>query len=437
MKVTFVSPRSSYFYDRTPYLPLGIAYLIANITDFLCDIECIDGQILSEEDYEQAVESINSDVLCISATLLQMKEAIRIAILTKKRLPSIKIIVGGYGPHSLSPEELFRQNIFDIFVHREGEITLRDVLTCLEKDGDITKISNVTFLQAGKIKQTGVKVILPDLDSLPFPARDFFNIKAYLDKWRENTGLTSLHLIASRGCPFNCVFCDKSITGRNVRFRTPRLVVDEVEQLVLNYSPDDLFFFDDLFTLNKEWVLAVCREISRRRLKNKWSAQGKVGIVDLEMLSAMKEAGCTELLFGVESGSNKILSFLKKGFTREEVIKTFIACREVGLRAGAYLIIGVPGERKEDIDLTIDLVRKIRPSLLNFSFLTPFPNTKLYHETSQWIEQKDWTQWDDFTKTVYNYPFEVDPTVSRKRIISVYKQLIEEGLDYSTYQLIE
>jgi anaerobic magnesium-protoporphyrin IX monomethyl ester cyclase len=161
-----------------------------------------------------------------------------------------------------------------------------------------------------------------------------------------------------------------------------------------------------------------------------------VGLVNLEVLSVLKDAGCTELFFGVESGSNRILSFFKKGFTREQVIKTFAACHEVGLRAGAYLIVDVPGETKEDIDLTIDLVQKIKPSLVNFSFLTPFPNTQLHQDTAQWIGQKDWTQWDDFTKTVYNYPFEVDPQVSHQRILQAYQRLIEEGMDYSPYQLL-
>ena len=97
----------------------------------------------------------------------------------------------------------------------------------------------------------------------------------------------------------------------------------------------------------------------------------------------------------------------------------------------------MPGEKKEDIDLTIDLVERIRPSLLNFSFLTPFPNTVLYQKTVRWIGEKDWSKWDDFTRTVYNYPFEVDPCLSRQRIVDAYKRLIERGLDYSTYQLLE
>lgn len=437
MKVTFVYPKIFYYYDRTPYLPLGIGYLAASIQDLVDDINCIDGQILSSESYEKAITGINSEVVCISATLRQMKEAGRIANLVKASSPLCKIIVGGYGPHSLTLPELFTMGKFDIFVRGEGELTLKQLITCFKRDGNLEEIPNIVFVDGGKLIQTKSSVLLPELDLLPFPDRELFNVPLYLKIWQENTNMTSLHMITSRGCPFGCIFCDKSVIGRTYRYRNPKLVVDEMQQLWEQYHPDDIFLFDDLFTLQQEKVMMICQEIKQRTLPLKWSAQGKVGIVDLEMLSAMKEAGCTELLFGVESGSNRILSFLKKGFTREEVIRTFIACHEVGLRAGAYLIVGVPGERKEDINLTIDLVRKIRPSLLNFSFLTPFPNTELYRETSQWIAQKDWIQWDDFTKTVYNYPFEVDPTVSRKRIMDVYKQLIEEGLEYSTYQLIE
>jgi len=168
-----------------------------------------------------------------------------------------------------------------------------------------------------------------------------------------------------------------------------------------------------------------------------WSAQGRIGLVDLELLSVMKESGCTELLFGVESGSNRILSFLEKGFTRDEVIKTFTACHQVGLSAGAYIIIGAPGEKKEDIDLTIDLIKQIKPNTLNFSFLTPFPNTKLYRLTSHLIAEKRWTEWDDFTKTIYQCQFEISPEHSRQMILESYCQLIKEGLVCSPYQLLE
>lgn len=437
MKVTFVYPKTPYYYERTPYLPLGIAYLAASIRDSVDEIDYVDGQILSRESYKQVISTICSDVVCISATLLQMKEACRIANVVKTRLSSSKVVIGGYGPHSLTLEELFRMGKFDVFVRGEGELILRQVLDCFKQGGNLKEIPNIVFVHKGKAIQTKSSYTLPEINSLPLPARELFDVPLYLKIWRQNTNMASLHMITSRGCPFGCIFCDKSVAGRTYRSLKPKLVVDEMQQLWQQYQPDDLFLFDDLFTLRRERVLLICQEIKQRRLSLKWSAQGRVGLVDLEVLSAMKEAGCTELLFGVESGSNRILSFLKKGFTREEVIKTFTTCHEVELRAGAYLIVGVPGERKEDIDLTIDLVERVRPSLLNFSFLTPFPNTRLYQETSRWIGQNDWTEWDDITKTVYNYHFEVDPIVSRKRILDTYKRLIKEGLDYSTYQLLE
>jgi anaerobic magnesium-protoporphyrin IX monomethyl ester cyclase len=436
MKVTFVYPRASYFYDRTPYLPLGIAYLAANIQDVVDGIECVDGNILSGESYEQAIATINSDLICISATLLQMKEAARIANEIKARHPSSQVVIGGYGPHSLPLSDLFQMGKFDIFVKGEGELTLREVVDCLKRDGDLGAVSNLVFAHNNEVISTKPNPELLRLDSLPLPDRTFFDVPSYQRIWKQSTGMTSLHMITSRGCPFDCTFCDKTLTGRKYRSRAPKLIVDEMEQLWQRYQPDDIFLFDDLFTLRREQVLRVCREIKQRGLSLKWSAQGRVGLVNLEVLSALKDAGCAELFFGVESGSNRILSFFKKGFTREQVIKTFAACQEVGLRAGAYLIVGVPGETKEDIDLTIDLMQKIKPSLVNFSFLTPFPNTQLHQDTAQWIGQRDWTQWDDFTKTVYNYPFEVDPRVSRQRILQAYKRLIEEGMDYSPYQLL-
>jgi len=437
MKITFVYPRIPYFYDQTPYPPLGIGYLSASIKDSVNTIDCIDGQILNKDGYEQAVSKINSDVVCISATLPQMKEARRVADEVKTNQPSTQVVIGGYGPNSLLPQDVFQMGKFDIFVKGEGEITLRRVINCLRRGEDLKNIPGIVFIRDGKIITTGINLDLPDLDSLPLPNRELFDTPLYLETWKRNVGISSLHMFASRGCPFSCTFCDKMVTGKIYRSRTPESVVDEMQQLWQRYQPDDIFLFDDLFTLKRERVLQICQEIKRRFLSFKWSAQGKVGLVDTEILAALKDAGCTELYFGVESGSNKILSFFKKGFTREQVIKTFAVCHEVGLRAGAYLIVGVPGETKEDIDLTIDLVKTIKPSLLNLSFLTPFPNTQLYKDTAQWIGKKDWSEWDFLTKKIYEYPFEIDPSVSRQRIFDAYKHLIEEGMEYSTYQLLK
>jgi len=436
MKITFVYPRIPYFYDQTPYPSLGIGYLSASIKDSVNTIDCIDGQILNKDGYEQAVSKINSDVVCISATLPQMKESYRIANEVKTNQPSTQVIIGGYGPNSLPTQEVFQTGKFDIFVRGEGEITLRQIINCLNQGKDLKDISGIVFIRDGNIISTGINPNLPELDSLPLPNRELFDIPLYLETWKRNVGITSLHMLASRGCPFSCTFCDKTVTGKICRSHAPESVVDEMQQLWQRYRPDDIFLFDDLFTLRSERVLRVCQEIKRRSLAFRWSAQGKVGLADAEVLSALKDAGCTELYFGVESGSNKILSFFRKGFTREQVMKTFALCHEVGLKAGVYLIVGVPGETKEDIDLTIDLVKTIKPSLLNISFLTPFPNTQLYVDTAQWIGKKDWSEWDFLTKKIYDYPFEIDPSVSRQQIFDAYKHLIEEGMEYSTYQLL-
>lgn len=436
MRVTFVSPRSSYFYDRTPYIPLGISYLAASIRDIADEIDCIDGQMLSGDDYEQAIAKTASDIVCISATLLQMKEACSIAAKIKNTHPLSQVIIGGYGPHSIPYQDLFYVGQFDIFVRGEGELVLRRVLQQLKAGNDLREVSGIVFFENNEVVSTGPNLELPQLDVLPLPERELFNTRLYMETWQKSVGMTSLHIFASRGCPFSCIFCDKSITGRKYRGREPKLVVDEMQYVWQKYRPDDLFLFDDLFTLQKSQVLQVCKEIKQRGLNMQWSAQGRVGLVDMETLSALKVAGCTELFFGVESGSDSILSFLQKGFTREQVMKTFAACHEVGLRAGAYFIIGVPGETQEDIDLTIDLMRIIKPSLINLSFLTPFPNTKLHAKTAQWIGQRDWTKWDDFTETVYDFPFEANPQVSRRRILDAHKKLIEEGMDYSPYQLL-
>jgi len=438
-KITFINPRDfCKFINNTPYPPLGLGYLAAVLIRKGYKVNLIDGQILSKEEYEKRILEDENEVLGISATIKQMKEAKRVASIVKSRNPNVTIIIGGAGPNSLPPKSILKSGVIDIIVRGEAEETLPLLIDALNSHSPLEKVPNIIYLDNGRIIKTKTTPPPLNLDSIPFPDREILLQQRYLSRWKKRTGITSLPIMSSRGCPFSCIFCDKTISGRLVRFRSPKNVVDEMEFLAKKYHPlDDIFFYDDLFTVNRKRVLAICGEIFKRGLKASWSAQGRVDTIDLEMLKTMRKAGCDEIYFGIESGSDRILKYLMKRFTRKQIINAFNLCHKAGIRPGAYIIVGVPGETKDDIEATKSLIKKIRPYLINFSYLTPFPNTILYKKTKHLLKTKDFTQWDEMTKSPYKPEcFDIDPKEAHDQIYEVFKELISKGMEYSNLQFI-
>lgn len=438
-EITFVNPRDfCKFIPNTPYPPLGVGYLSSVLEEKDFRANLIDGQILSPDEYEKRLTENEAEVLGISATIKQMQEAKKVASVVKSRNPETIVIIGGAGPNSLPPESVLRAGVIDIIVRGEAEKTLPRLLEALRSHSSLEKVPNIVYFDNSTLVETKTARPPVELDTIPFPARDIFPQAAYLARWMENTGMTSTAIMSSRGCPFACIFCDKTISGRLVRVRSPENVVNEMQVLAEDYWPlDDIFFYDDLFVCDRKRVLAICDEILKRGLNLSWSAQARVDRVNLKMLKQMKKAGCNELYFGAESGSNRILKYLKKGFTREQIIEAFRFCHQAGIKPGIYIIVGVPGETQEDINATKSLIGEIRPYLLNFSYLTPFPNTPLYEKTKNLLITQDYTQWDEMIKTPYKPEcFEVDPKEAHDQIYEVFKELVAQGLEHSSLQFI-
>lgn len=436
MKATFVFPPIPYKFAKTPYPPLGIGYLVAVLKAQGVQTNLIDGQIIGESQFWQEVNVLTTDVVLISATIRQIKGAELVAKITKKNNPATTVVLGGPGPSAFAAQhrDSGKDTHIDITIKGEAEDLLPLILHRLRSREPIDDVPNLIINKGGDIISTRVDPALPEIRTIPWPDRSIFNEEMYLSRWRDAAKMTSVHIMGSRGCPFTCSFCDRTVTGRQVRYRDAEDVASEMLFLEKRYSPDDIFYFDDLFTVNKKRVIALCRTLQEKSLRTSWSAQGRVDTIDEEMLKAMKAAGCAELMFGVESGSDRILQFLAKGFTREKVIQAFDLCHRVEIKPGAYLIVGVPGETKQDILDTVSLVERIEPSLLNFSFLTPFPNTALYTATQHWIGNWDYEQWDDFDATVYTCKFEIDPREARDMILNTYLKKIASGIPHSEYQ---
>ena len=429
----FICPRSDYLFSNTPYIPLGVGYLAATLNG-LFGLGIVDGTVLERQEYDDALASADSKAILISCTLVQLKEGLRIADLVKQKSPDTLTVMGGPAFGSVPTESLVRGHKVDVVVIGEAEKLIGCVVGSPDKDA-------IAGMLAGKYKVRDANGTLevsalsskPDVDLLPYPLWDLFDTQRYMELWRQAVGMTSMQVMGSRGCPFSCAFCDKTVIGSKYRPRKVSDVVSEIATIQGVFGYTEIFYNDDLFTTNEDRVVQMCRTIRKEVPALQWSAQARVDTVTPVMLEEMVQSGCEEIYFGVESGSDRILEILRKGITRDQIEKAFDLCHRVGVKPGAYLIVGVPGERVEDIDATISLLDNIKPTLLNYSYLTPFPGTEIYRNTAHLIAEPDYTLWDDFRRTVYQDAcFEVPPHVSLQRIKSHYEQMLAASLKCSS-----
>jgi radical SAM superfamily enzyme YgiQ (UPF0313 family) len=205
----------------------------------------------------------------------------------------------------------------------------------------------------------------------------------------------SATMIATRGCPFQCTFCNRNARlGGMLRARSPKNVIGEMKKLKEDYAVREVMFFDDNFILDKAWAYDFCRAVENAGLDMLWEIRTRVDTVDEEILKALKHAGCYRIRFGFESGDNQILKNMKKGITVEQSLECARLCHKVGIEMFGYFILGAPGETEESMRETIDLAIEIEPRFALFSKFVPYPCTEAfdwavangYIEKNYWID---------------------------------------------------
>jgi len=303
----------------------------------------------------------------------------------------IKIIVGGIHP-TLHPEDfLYDDSPIDCVVVGEGEKIIIPLIDRLIKNQDISAIAGVGFYNHNDNKAVvqGVAEVSDNLDEIPFPAYDKINMKHYTTPNPyaiRGMYLSSFHIMASRGCPSQCSFCvskhlAQKMAKKNLfRIRSAENIADEIEFLKKEYKIDAFYFADDAFTINASKTIKICNEIIKRNIDIVWGCSTRISSVNEELIKKMKEAGCLQIDFGVESGSDKILSFLRKGIDVAQIKKAFALCNKYRIRTFANILLNTPEETEEDLSETLKLLTEIRPSIVLFNMFIPYPGTDIYYE---------------------------------------------------------
>jgi radical SAM superfamily enzyme YgiQ (UPF0313 family) len=325
----------------------------------------------------QRVRDFAPDVVGIGSTTVVFESARELAQALKSVLPRVPLVLGGYHV-SLLPKEAMSEKAFDIGVIHEGEHTMLELLEHFRGERDLADIEGIVYREDGTsgdgaLRFTVHRPEFRQLDELPYPARHLLPPDQYKPVPVDEHAMPKFAMVTSRGCPHACGFCQKANTG--YRSRSAAAIVDEMEHLVRDFGARDIALVDSLFCANKKRVMKVCEEIRRRGVKVSWTCSSRVEVVDLEMLQAMKDAGCWRTRFGVESGSDMVLDFISKGITKEKIRDAITWADQVGLRPKAFFMVGHLPDTPDTIRETIEFAKSIPLHDVTVQINTLLPKT--------------------------------------------------------------
>ncbi len=378
MDILLVNPPNVFFEDKKKmipkkglalYPPAGILYIAAMLKKKNIEVGIVDviaeGQTIAEIEDFIAQKSVK--VIGLTSTTPQIRGAIQLATSIKEKFGNkVKIVLGG--PHvSLTPDFISKFRMFDVAILGEGEYAFTD-LAKKALDGEEIK---------GVYKSKRIE----NLDSLPLPARDLVNQNAY---YIEPFGCHFVTIHTIRGCPFNCTFCSNPIGKGKTVYRSIDNVLEEIEYCVKDRKAKIILFTDDTFTLNMKRAAEICDGMLKREIKVKWICETRANLLNKELLLKMRAAGCIEIQFGVETGSERLRNeIINKHISDEAIINAFRWCHNLGIECDAFCMLGLPEETREDMLKTLEFSLKIKPDILGLHLTVLFPSTQLYNRALQ------------------------------------------------------
>jgi len=363
--------------------PLGLAYLAAVLEENAFDVRIFDCSIgISLSQLMGYLKEYQPDVVGITSTTPAFPYARATAEGVRQILPEAVVVLGGTHVSAV-PQNALSYDCFDVGVIAEGELTMLELVRHMAGNGvsDLTGIAGLVFRKNGEIVLTESRSYIMDLDTIPFPARYLLSpLSAYSPTPASYRKLPLAVMMTSRGCPYRCIFCDRKVFGNVTRGHSADRVVAEVEEVLHRYSAKEIRFFDDTFTYNKERVMEICEKILQKGLRFPWTCLTNVRAVTKELLKKMKEAGCWQVLYGLESGDPRVLVSLKKGNTIGQNEQAVRWAQEVGLGVRGDFIVGTPAETKESLERTLEFAKHLKLDYAHFNKFVPFVGTELYEE---------------------------------------------------------
>lgn len=333
----------------------------------------------STEDIILKVVEINPKIIGFTSSTMEISGVIEINRIIRSRIKTISIIGG---PHvTASPKDALMGG-FDVAVIGEGEETTLELIKELEKVGpNLSSIKGIAWKDNyGNVIVNPARKLI-DISDLSLPAYDKIDMERHLqitDEVLRGVPVRAAIVMASRGCPYRCTFCAcNKVFGHQTRYRSFENIKKEIQLLKNKYKAEAIWFADDTLTVNYDHVRKICRLMKEEKMY--WGAQSRVDLTDESVVKTMKESGCIQLDFGVESGSQRILDeIIRKNIKLEQVEQAFKLCHKHGIRTHAAFMIGLPTETRDEVIRTFKFAKKIKPDWYAFGMFTPLPGTDLY-----------------------------------------------------------
>lgn len=409
LSVLFVVPPEKHFIEsyvtkkldkgREIRQKLGIMYVASALrenTGIVPEIiDCLaDGY--NWDDLKKLIQEKKPDLIGFSVLTFNLLNCLEAAEIVRHVSPQTKICFGGFHV-SIYPSETLNLPNVDFVVFGEGETTFSELVKAfvqLKKGDEGSSFKGIDGLgynsELGEACLNNPRKPIPQLDDLPFPAHDLIDIEKYTFVLSDESKVGAIQ--TSRGCPSKCVFCDIRLT--KYRYRSEENVLEEIKML-RDMGIKDIFMIDDTFTINRNRVVRLCKLLIQAKLGIKYKISSRIDKIDEEMLDLLAKSGCYRIHYGIESGSQRILDYLQKEITVEQIIKVVEMTKKAKIEVFAYMMLGIPTETLNDMEQSFNLVKKLMPDHVNYSICTPFPKTYLY-ESALKNGKKDEDYWHDF-----------------------------------------
>jgi len=388
--------------------PLGLAYLAASLEKQSFQVAIMDCLAL-KFDIGLTVEKlrlINPDLIGITVLTPMYVIVKRLAEKLKENLPECKIVIGGAHPTALPKETLLEIRSVDFVCIGEGEKTIVELSNYLLVGGKKEEIAGLAFRgPTNEVIINKHRIFEADLDSIPPPARQLLPMQKYhLTASRVKDSQYCPTLIIARGCPFNCAFCSHPF-GRSFRHHSVRRIISEIKSLIKNYHVKQLNFEADTLTVDKNFLFSLCQALIDERINQtiSWTCESRINTVDRSLLEKMKEAGCWQISYGIESGNQHLLDIINKGITLDEIRRTIALTKEIGITVRGFFMLGLPTETLQESWQTINFAKELDPLWAQFTIMIPYPGTPLFDRLKKknkirhfnWSEYNTWSGWTD------------------------------------------
>ncbi|CAN5536410.1 radical SAM protein [soil metagenome] len=383
-----------------PYPPLGILYISAHLKAQGFDVSVYDMTFSNLDSFREYLESERPPVVGIYSNLMTRPRIVKMIDLCA--LAGSLVVIGG--PDSANYPEEYLERGANVIAIGEGELTLEELLPHLARYGPdgMEHIQGIVFRDGdGNVVRTPERPYIADLSAQPFPDRRAIDINRYMQTWRDNHGQGPVSLITARGCPYTCKWCSHAVYGYTHRRRTPENVADELELIIEEYQPDLAWYADDVFTIHRSWFFRYAEELKRRGIRIPFETISREDRLKEDIVQTLADMGCFRIWIGAESGSQKILDLMKRKTKAERVIEMVHLLKQHGIEAGMFIMLGYDGEETEDLQASVDLLKRSDPDLFLTTVAYPIKGTPYYKDVAdRVIALKSWDEGSDRDFTV-------------------------------------